>query len=1003
MSMNTEDTVEYNSLRWVKKELDLILHEAQASLSAYVEDTSDVDRLRECIEHLHMVHGTLQMVELYGAAQLAEEMEYVATALLKGELEKIDDAYDVLMRAMLQLPDYLESLQAGNKDVPMVLLPLLNDLRTSRNASLLSENVLFFPDIESTAERAGETASAAVSGQLLPQARKLRPHYQVGLLGWLKNQKPAASLKRVLAVLCELEKSSAEASTRRLWSIGAALVEGLLNDAVDASVSVKMLLGQIDRNIKQVMDLGESAYARQVPAELLKNLLYYVARINKDSERVSHIKQTYHLADLLPGDSELEEARSGLGGLNVELLRTVSQGIREDLLEVKDALEIFVHSESRDAERLTGLPDLLSKIADTLSMIGLGAARESVLSQREKISRLQTASPEAVEDDVMSIASVLLSVEAQLNSVIASRSGASEKSGNKRFSDLAAMPESEYVEVLNAVIREALQAFSDARQAILGFLENPRDTELLKLVLKRLEEVSGAMFMLPIKRLEPQLQALTNYVSQVLMHAGQVPERQTQDDLADVVTSIEYYLEAIYEGRPDLELSFATGERAAQRLNDLSSGTLLTQGKPEAVTDFTIPSAAPISEITEESNVPEEIVLAEPEVETTPVPPARQAVKVPVVAEPKPRQNYVILGDDADEEILEIFIEEALEQLASLSEQYPIWKNDPSNMDAMTTIRRSFHTLKGSGRLIGAQLIGEFSWAFENMLNRILDKTRPANQEVFDALDEALGVLPQMIEQLRGNREPIANVYELIERADALSKWRPKQAEPETTGAVAKKPEVQVPATPVEPEPVIDATNPESGLIDTDLLSDAAMAAIDETLAASEAELLEIESDDNAIEELIDLDVADTGSSDEIAIDLMDDLQEPQDEADSGIETGDIDLGEAMRALDEAAAEFDSEEIDLGDVAEIVEADQEQTEHSGSGELGIHMDPVLFEIYKGESESHLNQIQDLLDAHYTAGKPLLVSQELIRALHTLFGSARTAEVDVIAGRVMCIQ
>ena len=113
--MKTEDTVEYNSLRWVKKELDLILHEAQASLSAFIEDPDESGRLRECIEHLHMVQGTLQMVELYGAAQLAEEMEQVATALLNGELDKKDDAYDVLMRSMLQLPDYLESLQAGRQ------------------------------------------------------------------------------------------------------------------------------------------------------------------------------------------------------------------------------------------------------------------------------------------------------------------------------------------------------------------------------------------------------------------------------------------------------------------------------------------------------------------------------------------------------------------------------------------------------------------------------------------------------------------------------------------------------------------------------------------------------------------------------------------------------------------------------------------------------------------------------------------------------------------------
>ena len=96
--MKTEDTVEYNSLRWVKKELDLILNESQASLSAYIEDNGEPDRLRECIDHLHMVQGTLQMVELYGAAQLAEEMEHVAVAVLNNKIEKTDDAYDVLMR-----------------------------------------------------------------------------------------------------------------------------------------------------------------------------------------------------------------------------------------------------------------------------------------------------------------------------------------------------------------------------------------------------------------------------------------------------------------------------------------------------------------------------------------------------------------------------------------------------------------------------------------------------------------------------------------------------------------------------------------------------------------------------------------------------------------------------------------------------------------------------------------------------------------------------------------
>ena len=184
--MKTEDTVEYNSLRWVKKELDLILQEAQTSLSAYIEDPEEASRLRESVEHLHMVQGTLQMVELYGAAQLAEEMEKVSEALLEGRIEKVDDAYDVLMRSMLQLPDYLESLQSGSKDVPMVLLPLLNDLRASRNASLLSENVLFFPDVESAEDDAAEYGTgrcariSAAIARATHESRRLGDHRDSG-------------------------------------------------------------------------------------------------------------------------------------------------------------------------------------------------------------------------------------------------------------------------------------------------------------------------------------------------------------------------------------------------------------------------------------------------------------------------------------------------------------------------------------------------------------------------------------------------------------------------------------------------------------------------------------------------------------------------------------------------------------------------------------------------------------------------------------------------------
>ena len=204
--MRPEGTIEYNSLSWVKKQLDAVLTDAQSSLSAYIENAEDKAPLEQCIDHLRLVYGTLQMVEIYGAAMLAEEMELTAQAQLDGKIEKPEDAYDVLMRAMLQLPDYLEGLQSGNKDTPIVLMPLMNDMRAARNEKLLSESVLFVPDVDSVEiESVGIDVAAIKEGQLAEEAKRLRTHYQLGLLDVLRNNKEQAGLKRMMALITSLE------------------------------------------------------------------------------------------------------------------------------------------------------------------------------------------------------------------------------------------------------------------------------------------------------------------------------------------------------------------------------------------------------------------------------------------------------------------------------------------------------------------------------------------------------------------------------------------------------------------------------------------------------------------------------------------------------------------------------------------------------------------------------------------------------------------------------
>ena len=88
------------------------------------------------------------MIELYAPAMVAEEMERLSLSLLRGEVAERDDACAALMRGVVQLPDYLERLQGGHRDIPIVLLPLLNELRATRGETGLSESVLFSPDLD---------------------------------------------------------------------------------------------------------------------------------------------------------------------------------------------------------------------------------------------------------------------------------------------------------------------------------------------------------------------------------------------------------------------------------------------------------------------------------------------------------------------------------------------------------------------------------------------------------------------------------------------------------------------------------------------------------------------------------------------------------------------------------------------------------------------------------------------------------------------------------------
>src|SRR5579859_7357664 len=126
--------------------------------------------------------------------------------------------------------------------------------------------------------------------------------------------------------------------------------------------------------------------------------------------------------------------------------------------------------------------------------------------------------------------------------------------------------------------------------------------------------------------------------------------------------------------------------------------------------------------------------------------------------------------ENVDPEIVEIFLEEAQEEMNSLRESFPRWRSNPADREALTTVRRSLHTLKGSGRMVGALLIGEFAWSYENMLNRVIDQTVHPSDDMFALIDMGIAALPELVEQLEVGSAPKVDVAPMVEAAQAFSR-----------------------------------------------------------------------------------------------------------------------------------------------------------------------------------------------------------------------------------------
>jgi chemosensory pili system protein ChpA (sensor histidine kinase/response regulator) len=120
----------------------------------------------------------------------------------------------------------------------------------------------------------------------------------------------------------------------------------------------------------------------------------------------------------------------------------------------------------------------------------------------------------------------------------------------------------------------------------------------------------------------------------------------------------------------------------------------------------------------------------------------------PATAAPVPRSPPARAGVDV--ELLQVFLDEAEEVLETIARRLPECREKPDDQEALTTVRRAFHTLKGSGRMVGLMDLGEAAWQVEQVLNGWLEQKRAVNAPLLELIEAAAGAFAEWIGKLRG-------------------------------------------------------------------------------------------------------------------------------------------------------------------------------------------------------------------------------------------------------------
>jgi chemosensory pili system protein ChpA (sensor histidine kinase/response regulator) len=824
---NVPATEDLGPLAWVLGEIQKSLDSVAKSLRRFVHDVGNTSELESgplqmARQQLHQSVGALQMVGNTAPALVLGSIEFAVQGFIAEPQRCTDSAVQKIERAGFAVVDFLNALLAGKPVSSVALFPQYRDV-----LELVGNERVHPADLWSIAWRWVEVRPALTQAALAYDPA-VRSRLDREVLQLVKTG-DAQAARRLQALCLGLGRGALLPRVASFWTLAGGFFEALALELIPADSYVKRAASRV---LLQYATLarGDSTVSDRLGQDLLFFCAQAVPTARDDAATLRTVRTAWGVA----GELYIDYAVEQFGRFDPLVLTQARK-------RIETAKEMWSALSGGDATRTRQVADTFAQLGESLQKLHPPSLPMVQALTHAVEASLKSGQPPDTEL-AMEVATSVLYLEAaledldpsdpQLTSRTLQLAGRIERVRAGGHSEpLEPWMEDLYRRVsdrqtMGTVVDELRSHLSELEKSLDQYFRRPAEKALLRTVPSQLLQMRGVFSVLGLEQAAHTVQRMRDEVEQMLVgNASPVEEMHSFDALGNNLGALGFLIDMLgYQ--PALAKRLFVFDTEAGELKPLMGRQAVDSGPADtAVADGKPAGAEAVLSIEEvDAQIASKLAaLATPN---------RKAKVSPIEEFSRKADSWTnkITGPAAlpDTEVTEleeddlqnIFLDEAREVVQNGLAAIDELGGHPDDTEELTILRRAFHTLKGSSRMVGLTDFGDAAWSFEQVLNTWLADQRDATPELLSATRNALGEFSEWVEAIASGAQHSWQSSYFSRVANALLAGEPVPTAPPRADADA----LAVAARHIAAEPPVAASPPIPELPELPPLPDLSLA-----------------------------------------------------------------------------------------------------------------------------------------------------------------------------------